>query len=57
MYQNKLINAHTVKNITLKHCYFIITSIYNSALIVSSQVVLLPVSSVELIDLKIARPP
>ena len=44
MYQNILINVHTAKTITLKHCEFLpLSRIYDSALVVSKQVKVFPV--------------
>ena len=44
MYQNILINVHAALNITLKPCEFLpLSKIYDSALIVCKQVLVLPV--------------
>ena len=48
----------TAKIITLEHCYFfLIIKDINFVCVVCKQMIVLPVSCVELIDLKIARPP
>ena len=43
MYQTIDINVRTTKNITLKHCEFVIIEDFNSGLVVCKQVIVLSV--------------
>ena len=43
VYQNILFNVHTTENVTLKHCEVLpLSRIYDSALVVCKQVIVLP---------------